>query len=119
MYDWDMHDELQKEFEKYNANWYAGYAAWLLSSHHSVPSFIPFLYFCQTGRNRSGRDPLDSTSISNYSSSPKSGEKEDCLFLLELGDSESRPDRFWWWLKVCMCCRGRLDMKLNGRSNSW
>ena len=63
---------------------------WLLPSHPSVPSLIPFPHFCQTDRERSGPDSLISTSILSYSSSPKPGEIEDCLFLFELGKSGSR-----------------------------
>ena len=84
---------------------YIGYAARLLSSHHLVPSLIPSPHFCQNGSNRSNPDPLNSTSILNYSSCSKSGEMEDHLFLLELEESGSRLDRFWWWMKLYLTNR--------------
>ena len=79
---------------KIGDRFYVGYAAWLLPSHPSVPSLIPFPRFCQTDRNRSGPNPGYSRSKRNYSSSTKSGEKELKQIKKELWGSNLRPDRF-------------------------
>ena len=71
---------------------YVGYGGWLLPSHSSVPSLIPFPHLWQTGMDRSGPDLDSSISKRNSSSSPKHGEMELEQIQKELGDPDLRPE---------------------------
>ena len=97
--------------------WYVGYCWWLPPSPSSVPSLMPFPHFWQTDRDRSGPDLDCSSSKRNWLCSPKHGETELEQIQKELGDPDLRPDRFWWWMKLYMYYRNRMEMKLNGVSH--
>ena len=45
-----------------------------------------------------------------FTSSPKLGERKQSQLLLELRHSRSRPDRFWWWMKLKMNYWSRMEI---------
>ena len=93
---------------------YVGYRGWLPPSPSSVPSLIPFPHFWQTDRDRSGPDLDCSSSKRNWLCSPKHGETELEQIQRELGDPDLRPEPIWWWMKLYVYYRNRMEMKQNG-----
>ena len=94
------------------------YLCWLSRMASAVSFFssslIPFPHFWQTDWDRSGPDLDCSSSKRNWLCSPKHGETELEQIQKDLGDPDLRPDRFWWWMKLYMYYRNRMEMKQNG-----